>query len=205
MLTLGEKLTKACLLQRMTEKDLAYITSISLVTVKNVLSDKHRPHVATLTLMLNALGLERKDLNNEIFYEKIIFDKKFGHNFKNVCEAKCLTVQELSQISGVSRALIYRLNDGGRLQLTAIVKLLRGLDVSILEVCSNKLDKSNVRRNVQKLCKECNITQEELAFKVDVSIDTIRKFNVGTRTATIKKIAEELGVKPSRLMEPVEE
>ena len=59
-------------------------------------------------------------------------------------------------------------------------------------------------QRLRRLRKKAGLTQEELAFKVDVSLMTLRRWEKGNstpRTEFVKRLAEALGVPQSELLE----
>ena len=59
---------------------------------------------------------------------------------------------------------------------------------------------------IKALREEKGITQEELAYRSQVSIDAIRQIERGVkmaRTETFFKVCEGLGVSPAKLYEPL--
>lgn len=139
-----------------------------------------------------------------------------GQNIRKITELRGINFKELADKSKVPPETISRIiNDKRRPRWSTLKRIAMALDVTTVAIlCGDfpienniseetMLSQKNLGKNIQRICKELDITDKELANMAALDLKTIQSTIRGSRKAkinTIKHIADALNTTVENLL-----
>lgn len=123
MTSLGENIKLLREIHGITVKELAERAELSIGTINNIMTGKGKARMSTLCRIAQVFGITAKELiGEEFFEEEEVIDKKqkqedsedecsINMKIKKICASKNMTLEELSQVSGISISAIRKIGN----------------------------------------------------------------------------------------------
>lgn len=127
----------------------------------------------------------------------------FYERFSDLCQQKGVSPSTAAREIGLSNSIITYWKRGASPKSDTAQKIAMYFGVSVDSLFGkDKTENSSMGERIQKAREAANLTQKELADKVDISLSLIEQYESNARnpkTDTLFKIAEALNVNPKDL------
>lgn len=207
---LYERLNKAMKIRKMRAVDLCAITGISKGAMSTYISGKFKPkgdrlHLIAKALSVNEvwlLGLDDAQMDRtsiSFLDSKSALSITVGNKVRQMLVARKMLISDLAEQSGLTIGDVEKIIEGydRPFNLELMYKFAQVLNVHPLEFFMDLPTLSDFGRAITMLRKINNVTSEELAAGINVSVNDLNMFESGTGHIpykTIEKICDYFGI-----------